>query len=1398
MKVSFQASRYNNPQNNKINFGAYRPSVNNHGEREHNFYVAYDAARYDAVLELYEAKKQNGLWHADVHKPVISIPMEENGIALKMSDLSNSIYENYAYKYKLINKNNPNDVRYVLDNGTKTEEKGSPDAANVLYSNRGIFEQPKNAILIMPDMFHQVRYEGDYKGTNIDVRGIPKNTLRTHSGMLGGNFEGIMEKLPQLKDEGYTKIVGTPFTKDAVSSHKYWTQNAYQLAPSLGNEEDFKRLQQMLVENGMSWIADGAFVNEGLQGVHFRSVLKWGDKSPFKDWFYLTNGELEPVTVGILPDTNNDNINFKLVNPKYHILQDAKTKEIILERNEDWQKDKPTYVQFYDKRLINSGDDNDKRLITSYGVNSLEKTSQISTVNDTISPYFFEIDPEQLADNVIRRNAYSSRHPNNPDSDLQSIDTMKALFSFDNFKIDRKRMGGYICWDGNIDIPKLNLHVSNSDIQEYDNPDATHLESIKINGNGTYSVEIASPIVQRYIGALQVKDYMVKAGKYWTGLTRDIQVQHVAQMLGKQNNYVNRIETLVSEKKLPESIYDSVTPEIVTNVVNGDYENNNAPIGRKKELILEAMQTLPLDSLNISDEIMASLSSPYISLRPFSEDDVNKTRNDVAEDKYRNIPDEYRDVYEKFDKTFRTELLEYIEEVVDIANKYSEGALYDSNAQDPVVSEFGAEVIKMMVPQITKKVLEYAIAANFIEDPENEPAESFGYRLSLVPTYTPQSFGIQANSPKEEAQKVVNKLVRGIKLISNDDIDCFDFYKHYMAKDMTNFAVNVDMNTLNLAKVIVDRSETGLGWRIDAAKDISNFDDVREGIGRFDDTWDNVVKTWAEFVEGVRQENPNAYITAEVTDLNYFLDRQNSQGASLSLQKYDTEEKAELEFIEKTGVTSLANYKYLYSGIKDIFLPSNETGIDNKIGIISDDDEYNPAFRESKFIKAWYGNRSFLDHGPYDAITGAYNFYENHDKPRILHTAALNMHLFHGSFIDGEKCEENRRIAQKVFSYAGKNLSEYDYHLINPKAVAMADRLNKAVNTMFGFGEEASDDEIYNYSKGKIDNSDIEFIKNFKKATAELASGLYKGNKFNAAAFGVRPFELVLEQVFEQMAFDGYEIEEKDKKQFKKDILTEILTPACDDAYRIYKYMSTMPGMITDFAGHKQGASGYESKKNNLYQQNRNRINWEWTDSRFGEENIPVVRDFMTKINTLLELRKDKDLSALSDGDTVLLPKDGENKNIMSLFRYNDKGSKIISVYNPTRDDRQISRILLNNDTEGIIGGLKAGMTFVNAEDISDECVYKVLQYPNGHCFIAKFWNEQHYENAKNNPDEFLKIDIKGKEGNVLVLKCLNDTENKTTLKNPSFCGLQSYITYNNHINKKKNINIPKTLNCVS
>ena len=55
----------------------------------------------------------------------------------------------------------------------------------------------------------------------------------------------------------------------------------------------------------------------------------------------------------------------------------------------------------------------------------------------------------------------------------------------------------------------------------------------------------------------------------------------------------------------------------------------------------------------------------------------------------------------------------------------------------------------------------------------------------------------------------------------------------------------------------------------------------------------------------------------------------------------------------------------------------------------------------------------------------------------------------------------------------------------------------------------------------------------------------------------------------------------------------------------IYKMLTLLPGDPTDFAGDKEGMTGFESKSKNVSQQNRNAIRWEWVQDN---ENNPLFK----------------------------------------------------------------------------------------------------------------------------------------------------------------------------------------------
>ena len=71
------------------------------------------------------------------------------------------------------------------------------------------------------------------------------------------------------------------------------------MSNSIGNIDNYSSLQKKLFKNGMNFVSDGAFVNEGLEGVHFKHMLKWGEKSPYYNWFRANGLQSGPLSMGI-------------------------------------------------------------------------------------------------------------------------------------------------------------------------------------------------------------------------------------------------------------------------------------------------------------------------------------------------------------------------------------------------------------------------------------------------------------------------------------------------------------------------------------------------------------------------------------------------------------------------------------------------------------------------------------------------------------------------------------------------------------------------------------------------------------------------------------------------------------------------------------------------------------------------------------------------------------------------------------------------------------------------------------------------------------------------------------------------------------------------------------------
>ena len=1324
---------------NQVSFGGIKKLQNNYGFAKHKFFFLYDSDKYDAAVEIFavERNSKDGNYEVKDKKPISVIGLDAKGNSPEVDLVAFSNDENrntIAYRYVLTDRNNPSDKKYAFDPGVviggnivSNYADNYPDSDinrtdnkyNLIFTKSPIINKSGPMQLIMPDEYFPGVEMKDGKTTvNQALRNTALSTVRTHINKFGGGFLGIIHKLDDLEKEGYSRIVGMPLTKDTVSSHLYWTQNAYQLAPQLGSYEikngnkvpreamkDYRLFQQELFKHGIDWVSDAALVNEGLQGIHFSNLLRHGvEDSPYKYWF---KNDKEKV-LGIIPQFSTDT-RVKFVNSKLTIRTDESGKKQIV-NNPDYDSKSPTYIQLYDARLVSKEQENDDtKIISTYDKNNShvleanDKKDSAVRVNpdsydvkkhdDMVYPYYFAVDPDVLEENIKR-----AQKDLGSEFDITTVKSIKETLKFPNFKIDTKnKTAGFELWDGNVDIAKLNFYIGNQDQEKINNlPEEERLAEMAKMQRSVYNVQ----------------DYAITSGKYWTELTRDLQMAYCAKQFEgiepTKSGVEKAIKTLVRENKLPKSVAEVMNGTLIENVVNGKYvfpklnsvdvRSDVNPESKTKgnkytvsDFILRNAMDFPLEAVPAANDVSGVLGSPIISKKANTNEEIGVSRYDIMIAGDNNVPKEYKGAYSEMNELYTSTIAPKIQYII------NEAGLSGRVTEGENVSDLGKYILSEITPELTQ----YLFVKGLKPDAEIRIDEQGYFDYSNVKTedINLNALGITRYGTPDsvtEAKELVKVIKKGINSISQDELND-------IASVVGKRFKNSNLLSYRLADVIMDKTESGMGWRIDAAKDIASLDAVREGFDSFEDAWNSVINFWGKYRENVSSVNPHAYTAAEITDLNTFF----KEGA---VGRFNDESDATRKFLMETGITTIANYEYLYSLLPQMYtLNDVESGGGNDKAKHSE----NAELRE-KFDKAWSQNPGFMFQGPIDSVIKSYTFLGNHDKPRVMHFLALDMGVFHGKF------GGNNKIVTDVLQ---KSEAQIDWASVKGPAIAMGLRINQAIDD-------------------KTLNLDEKTKTALKKSVAEIAGGRFKGKDINPEFFGVRPFEIAIANVFEQADYKkrlNMTQEQKDKVQAQ--LLRSILEPAFDRFYTMYKSMITLPGNITDFAGDKLGASGFETPSKNVYQQNRNPIRWEWLEDKSG--NYDFIKEFYKKTNDIIAMRSRPELSALNDGVPITLPQYGNydsknqddkkqfNKHFQAIMRYNDKGSVVITLYNSSGSNvsntEKLNRapkstlewegygrnsyIALSNVNadakQSIKAGLKPGTRFYNArEDANNPAAY--------------------------------------------------------------------------------------------
>lgn len=174
---------------------------------------------------------------------------------------------------------------------------------DILWAQEGIIYQ------IMPDRFCNGDTNNKSKGT------LPWGDKPTWNSMFGGDIQGIINKIPYLYELGITILYMTPiFT--STSNHKYNTKNYYKIDKGFGDIEKTRELIKKCHELGIKVIFDCVFNHTGDDFFAFKDLIKKGEKSKYKDWFFIdkypvdinnVNYETFANKIADLPKLNTEN-----------------------------------------------------------------------------------------------------------------------------------------------------------------------------------------------------------------------------------------------------------------------------------------------------------------------------------------------------------------------------------------------------------------------------------------------------------------------------------------------------------------------------------------------------------------------------------------------------------------------------------------------------------------------------------------------------------------------------------------------------------------------------------------------------------------------------------------------------------------------------------------------------------------------------------------------------------------------------------------------------------------------------------------------------------------------------------------------------------------------------------
>lgn len=121
----------------------------------------------------------------------------------------------------------------------------------------------------------------------------PWGSLPDREHHMGGDLQGIIQKIPYLKELGIECIYLNPIFEGDFN-HKYATTDYFKIDSQFGDEETFRELVNICHSYEIKIVLDGVFNHTGVHFGPFQDVLENQEESRYVKWFHINHYPVEP------------------------------------------------------------------------------------------------------------------------------------------------------------------------------------------------------------------------------------------------------------------------------------------------------------------------------------------------------------------------------------------------------------------------------------------------------------------------------------------------------------------------------------------------------------------------------------------------------------------------------------------------------------------------------------------------------------------------------------------------------------------------------------------------------------------------------------------------------------------------------------------------------------------------------------------------------------------------------------------------------------------------------------------------------------------------------------------------------------------------------------------------